>query len=61
MKKNQTKCNSKAMKGKGNDVARTTVRVHEPRHEGHLESAHGKIEAAFADLKNEYKKSGQEK
>lgn len=61
MKKNQTKCSSKAMKEKGNEVAGKVVRIQEPRYEGNAENAHGKIEAAFADLKNEYKKSGHEK
>lgn len=61
MKKDQIKCNSKAMKGRGNGVAGKVVRIQEPRYEGNAGNVHANIEAAFADLKNEYKKSGPDK
>jgi len=58
MKKPQTKSHSKEMPEKVKEVAGKVVRIREPGHEGNRQSAPGTIEAAFADLKNEYRKAG---
>jgi len=58
MKKDQIKSRFKETKGKGNEVASVVVRVQEPTCEGNRQSVHSKIEAAYADLQNQYKKVG---
>jgi len=58
MKKDRLKSHVKEMKGKVKDVAVKAVGIREPGHEGNMQNAHRTIEAAYADLKNEYKKAG---
>jgi len=59
MKEDQTKSHFKEMKGKVKEVAVKAVGIGEPGHEGNVQNAHGgNIEAAYADLKNAYKKAG---
>lgn len=57
MKKDQTKSQFKDMKGKAKEVVSKVSGVLEPRHAGDMQNVHSKIEAAYADLRNEYKKA----
>jgi hypothetical protein len=58
MKKDQINSRFKETKGKGNEDASMAVRVLEPTCEGNRRSDHSQIEAAYADLQNQYKKAG---
>lgn len=58
MKKNQMKIKANEMQGKVNEVAGKFVSVREPGNEGNRQTAYGMMEAAFADLKNQYRKAG---
>ena len=58
MKKDQIKCGYNDMKGKMDKVPSNLVGVPEPRHEGDMQNVHGMMAAAYADLKNAYKKPG---
>lgn len=58
MKKNHTKIKANEMQGKVNEVAGKVVSVREPGHEGNRQTANGTMEAAFADLKNQYREAG---
>lgn len=58
MKNDPTWSTFKDKKGKVKEVAVEVVGIRGPGHESNMQHAHGKIEAAYADLKNEYKKPG---
>jgi uncharacterized protein YjbJ (UPF0337 family) len=45
------------MEGKVKEVAGKAVGSREPGHDSHRLDAHGKIEAAYADVRNVYKKA----
>jgi uncharacterized protein YjbJ (UPF0337 family) len=61
MKKDQSKSHFKEMKDKVKVVAGKFVGFREPGHPRRMQNAHGNIEAAYADLKNKYKKAGEDK
>jgi uncharacterized protein YjbJ (UPF0337 family) len=58
MKNAQINSHFKEMKGKVKEAAGKFISIREPGYEVKMLNALGKIEAAYADLKNDYKKAG---